>query len=60
MKRLTLFRVWIKTLLKNRNFIILVVLLALFAASTALGNTDVSILDSGDDKGAPSPDPNPF
>ena len=59
MKQLTLLRVWIKTLFKNRNFIILVILLALFAASTALGNTDVSILDS-DDRGAPSPDPNPF
>jgi len=59
MKQLTLPRVWIKILLKNRKFVLLAALLVLFAASTALGHPNISILDSGD-KGAPRPDPNPF
>jgi len=58
MKQPTLLRVWVRLILKNKRFLSLIILLALFAASATLAKPDISILS--DDKGAPRPDPNPF
>ena len=58
MKSVTFLKVWARLLLRNKNFVTLAIMLAL---SLFLAQVTPALAGGTDgDKGAPTPDPDPF